>query len=62
MRKLLERFTKAEDGAVTVDWVIMTAGVVGLNIIVLVGWMETSMVEVSDSIGDKVTEYEALLD
>lgn len=30
MNSLTHRFIQSEDGAVTVDWVILTAGVVGL--------------------------------
>ncbi|MFK7867686.1 MAG: Flp family type IVb pilin [Roseobacter sp.] len=32
MRGLLRRFIPSEDGAVTVDWVVLTAAVVGLCI------------------------------
>ncbi|AWD21232.1 Flp family type IVb pilin [Fuscovulum blasticum] len=32
---IMKRFQKDEDGAVTVDWVVLTAAVVGLGIIVL---------------------------
>lgn len=32
MRKLLSIFRKREDGAVTVDWVVLTAAMVGLCI------------------------------
>lgn len=30
MTKLLKKFCKREDGAVTVDWVVLTAAIVGL--------------------------------
>lgn len=30
MRYMLSRFLRAEDGAITVDWIVMTAAVVGL--------------------------------
>ncbi|AKO95735.1 MAG: hypothetical protein RID15_15825 [Marinovum algicola] len=30
MQRLLKQFYKSEDGAVTVDWVILTAAIVGL--------------------------------
>ena len=33
--KLLQNFKRAEDGAVTVDWVVLTAAIVGLGIAVL---------------------------
>jgi hypothetical protein len=34
MRKLFA-FGKEEDGAVTVDWVVLTAGVIGISLAVL---------------------------
>ena len=33
--KLAKRFKRDEDGAVTVDWVVLTAAIVGLGIAVL---------------------------
>ena len=32
---LVKRFQKDEDGAVTVDWVVLTAAVVGLGLVVM---------------------------
>ena len=32
---ILKRFQKNEDGAVTVDWVVLTAAVVGLGLVVM---------------------------
>ena len=32
---ILKRFHKDEDGAVTVDWVVLTAAIVGLGLIVM---------------------------
>lgn len=32
MNKLFARFARNEDGAVTVDWVVLTASIVGLGI------------------------------
>lgn len=34
MIKFLKNFRKDEDGAVTVDWVVLTAGIIGLGIAV----------------------------
>ena len=31
---ILNRFKKDEDGAVTVDWVVLTAAVVGLGLVI----------------------------
>jgi Flp pilus assembly pilin Flp len=35
LSKLMKTFTRDEDGAVTVDWVVLTAAIVGLGIAVL---------------------------
>ena len=35
MLNILKRFHKDEDGAVTVDWVVLTAAIVGLGLIVM---------------------------
>ena len=35
MLKFVKLFAKDEDGAVTVDWVVLTAAIVGLGIAVL---------------------------
>ena len=33
--KVIKKFDKAEDGAVTVDWVVLTAAIVGLGLAVM---------------------------
>lgn len=33
--KLKKNFVKDEDGAVTVDWVVLTAAIVGIGLVVL---------------------------
>jgi Flp pilus assembly pilin Flp len=35
MKGVLRRFRRAEDGAVTVDWVVLTGAIVGLSIAVI---------------------------
>ena len=35
MGNIISRFCKDEDGAVTVDWVVLTAAIVGLGVIVI---------------------------
>lgn len=32
---VMNRFAKDEDGAVTVDWVVLTAAIVGLGLVVM---------------------------
>ena len=35
MRVYMKKFLASEDGAVTVDWVVLTAAIVGLGVIVI---------------------------
>ena len=37
MRTFLRRLREDEDGAVTVDWVVLTAGIVGMTLVVVAG-------------------------
>jgi Flp pilus assembly pilin Flp len=48
--KLAKQFRAEEDGAVTVDWVVLTAAIVGLGIAVL-----TSVSGGTTSLADKVS-------
>jgi Flp pilus assembly pilin Flp len=48
--KLYKNFNEDEAGAVTVDWVVLTAAIVGLGVAVL-ATVSTSTKKVSDSIG-----------
>ncbi|MCC6006723.1 MAG: hypothetical protein JJU40_03500 [Rhodobacteraceae bacterium] len=53
--KLANTFKSDESGAVTVDWVVLTAAIVGLGVAVLAtvrGGMET----ISDNISDALTD------
>ncbi len=43
MRELLKKTILAEDGATTVDWVVLTAGVVSLNIVVVISLLESGI-------------------
>lgn len=46
MKMVLQRFKRDEEGAVTVDWVVLTAAIVGLGVAVITtignGAMDTS--------------------
>ena len=48
--KLAQNFKRDEDGAVTVDWVVLTAAIVGLGIAVL-----TSVSGGTTSLADKIS-------
>lgn len=53
--KLFKSFRKDEDGAVTVDWVVLTAAIVGLGIAVL-GVVRGGVGELSSDIAAKLTQ------
>ena len=50
MLKFIKNFRKDEDGAVTVDWVVLTAAVVGLAIAAYSS-IETGATALTDSTG-----------
>ena len=51
MLKLFKKFSADESGAVTVDWVVLTAAIVGLGIAVLAA-VSGEMANVAGGIGD----------
>lgn len=55
MRKFFTAFRNREDGAVTVDWVVLTAGLVGLCITALTT-METATLGLSNGVADELNE------
>ena len=50
MKTLFERFLEDESGAVTVDWVVITAAIVGLGIAVLAA-VQGQLTNVANDIG-----------
>ena len=48
--KLANKFARDEDGAVTVDWVVLTSAVVGLGIAVL-----TTVANGTTALGDTIS-------
>ncbi len=57
MLKMLKAFAKSEDGAITVDWVVLTALILGVQILLLLTPARLALVGVSENIGAKVDEY-----
>jgi Flp pilus assembly pilin Flp len=55
------QFLEDEDGAVTVDWVVLTAGVVVFAVIVMPP-IQSAIVEMAAYIGDTVAEYSKFLE
>ncbi len=55
------KFLQDETGAVTVDWVVLTAGVVVFAVFVMPP-IRTAVVELTIGIGDTIGEYSKFLD
>lgn len=53
----LKRFAKDEDGAVTVDWVVLTAAIVGLGLIVVQA-VAPGVQGLAGNISDELGEWE----
>jgi len=51
---LFKTFRNDEDGAVTVDWVVLTAAVVGLGILAMTA-INTGVEDLSENIGTSLT-------
>jgi len=51
MLKFINKFRRDEDGAVTVDWVVLTAAIVGLGIAVM-----TSVGGGTTALGDTISD------
>ncbi|MEH6834708.1 MULTISPECIES: hypothetical protein [Falsihalocynthiibacter] len=59
MTNLFKAFAKSESGAVTVDWVVLTAGIVGLSIGVIYS-LASSSSNVASNISEQVAEIEVI--
>lgn len=57
MHHLARKFLQDEDGAITVDWVVLTAAIVGLQVAVLVALIRDSMVGLSENSASTVSQY-----
>jgi Flp pilus assembly pilin Flp len=57
----LKRFLKDERGAVTVDWVVLTAGIVVLGLIAVVP-IKNVLEETASGIGDTIAKAETFMD
>lgn len=61
MRKHLRDFIASDDGAVTVDWVVLTAAIVGLGFAVI-GVFYSGNMTLADSVSDAVSNTQVGLD
>ena len=55
LMNLIARFRKDEDGAVTVDWVVLTAGVVAVAIAVG-AFLQGSLTDLADTIEEQIND------
>jgi Flp pilus assembly pilin Flp len=55
MKRFFEKFRGNERGAVTVDWVVIVAGVVSLGVAVMT-LIETEATSLATSTGNKIAE------
>jgi len=54
MKKFLNTFVKDEDGAVTVDWVVLTAAIVGIAL-AIIAVIRTSLNAAATDIADAIS-------
>ena len=50
-----KRFIESEDGAVTVDWVVLTAAIIGFGLVVIMS-VSGGATNVSDSLGASLND------
>jgi len=55
MKKFLNAFVKDEDGAVTVDWVVLTAAIVGIAL-AIIAVIRTSLNTAASDIATAITD------
>ena len=57
---IFKKFHNDESGAVTVDWVVLTAAIVGLGLVVMVtvrSSLDTAATAISTDVGKASTKY-----
>ena len=57
MLRSLRKFRDDQHGAVTVDWVVLTAAIIGFSIAVLLIFADATMSQ-SNSVGNRISELE----
>ncbi|MDF3382430.1 MULTISPECIES: Flp family type IVb pilin [Sulfitobacter] len=57
MMNFIKNFRKDEDGAVTVDWVVLTAAIVGLAIVAF-NTIGNSAQTMANNISDDISDFE----
>ncbi|KPQ15041.1 MAG: hypothetical protein HLUCCO18_13560 [Rhodobacteraceae bacterium HLUCCO18] len=59
--EMIKSFAKSESGAVTVDWVVLTAAIVGLGLAVM-AVVSGGIEDLSTNISDTLTDTDPLTD
>ncbi len=54
-------FLKDETGAITVDWVVLTAGIVGIAVVFMTP-ISSALADLAVGIADKIAEYHQFLE
>jgi len=57
MEKFFKRFVGEEEGAITVDWVVLVAGVLSLCVAVF-GAVQTGALDLTDDTSEYMEEFE----
>ena len=60
MFRRVKHFASDEDGAVTIDWVVLTGAIVGLGIAVIAS-VQTATTDVSTGIGARIDQQSTQL-
>jgi Flp pilus assembly pilin Flp len=55
LRRTVRRFLAREDGAVTVDWVVLTAAVIGMGMLMLIP-VATGTESLSEVVGGSIAD------
>ncbi|GGH53733.1 hypothetical protein GVY41_09635 [Frigidibacter albus] len=61
LRERVLDLMRREDGAVTIDWVVLTAGIVVLGVLAA-GGLSVSISDASDTIAETITSANSFLD
>ncbi|MEL7092621.1 MAG: hypothetical protein AAFN94_12885 [Pseudomonadota bacterium] len=56
MKRILERFARDQSGAVTVDWVVLCAGIVALAV-AIVAAMQSGALDLSTGVSDYLSGW-----
>ena len=56
MKRFLEKIIHDEEGAVTVDWVVLTAAIVGL-VVLIIASMQNSTVDLSERVSGFLSNW-----